>query len=76
LCPITRNEPDKGEVRISDIANFGEVLDAIYVIRCNLIHGEKSPDDERDTNLAQRAFRTLSKAFGVIVEKIDPIGWS
>jgi hypothetical protein len=72
MCPIRRNKEYRGkrEVRIIDVSSFGEVLEAIYTIRCNLFHGEKSPNDERDCALVELAFRILSRIFSVVVAKL------
>lgn len=37
---------------------WGEVLDATYLVRCNLIHGEKG-DDEDDFAIVHAAFNVL-----------------
>jgi hypothetical protein len=65
MCPIRVNKVGRGsrDVTISDIHNFGEVLEVIYTIRCNFFHGKKSPDDSRDRTLVELAFRILSEVF-------------
>jgi hypothetical protein len=77
LCPIYRNKPYNGsrEVRIANLVNFGEVLEAIYVIRCNFFHGEKSPDEPRDIKLTELAFSILSEVFSVKIAEISSSDW-
>ena len=77
LCPISRNRSYKGssEVRISNVNNFGEVLEAIYVIRCNFFHGSKSPDDARDLALTELALRILSKVFSARIDELSSSDW-
>jgi len=77
MCPIRRNRPYKNsnEVTIANINNFNEVLEAIYVIRCNFFHGEKSPDDRRDRTLTELAFRILSKVFAAKISQLSSSGW-
>ena len=46
---------------LSDISNFKEVIKFIYQVRCNLFHGGKNPNIERD--------KELVKYSGLILEK-------
>lgn len=64
LCPVTRGKHYRrsDSATISDVNNFPEVLEVIYVIRNNLFHGEKL-DDPRDRALVLHAFGILSKLF-------------
>lgn len=73
MCPILRNKPYRGsrDVTITAITNFGEVLEAIYTIRCNFFHGEKSPDDTRDRTLTELAFQILNKVFAPKIAELS-----
>jgi hypothetical protein len=42
---------------------WGNALPAIYRVRCNLFHGEKSVRDEQDQRIVGAAFRVLVYAF-------------
>jgi hypothetical protein len=77
MCPVERNREYKGsrEVNIADIKNFDEVLEAVYVIRCNFFHGQKSPENQRDRCLVELAFRILEKLFSPTVKKLSSSDW-
>jgi hypothetical protein len=64
-CPIDRNRSHKGSMiaMIVNLNDFSEVLEVIYVIRCNLFHGEKLSQDSRDKELVSLAFAVLRKVF-------------
>jgi len=47
-------------VRLRDPHDFSQLLDVVYVIRNNLFHGHKSPDDQRDEELVTVAYDILS----------------
>lgn len=76
MCPVRKirrrhNRVLGEEVRINDVANFGEVLETIYTIRNNFFHGDKSPNSTRDLELVELAFRILSKVFAEAVRLIS-----
>lgn len=64
-CPVGRNRPYRGQdtATITDVTNFSEVLEVVYVVRCNLLHGEKSFGDTRDRALVSGAFEILKRVF-------------
>lgn len=41
--------------RINSSECFTEVMECVYQVRCNLFHGDKSIDDERDNKLVKAA---------------------
>ena len=67
-CPVRRNRPYRGHdhASINQTNNFSEALEVIYVVRCNLFHGEKVFEDPRDRALVFNAFGVLSKLFGEV----------
>jgi hypothetical protein len=42
-----------------DLPTWPQLLRTIYLVRCNLFHGAKSPQNGRDRDLVRRADRTL-----------------
>lgn len=62
------NDSNKAK-EISNIENLGEVLEVIYQIRCNLFHGAKDLEDERDHDLVKLAYDILTELFKKIVEE-------
>ncbi len=66
-CPVRRSKRYRGSdyATINDVNNFSEVLELIYVIRCNLFHGQKLFEDPRDRELVRHAFGVLSRLFGM-----------
>jgi hypothetical protein len=77
LCPIHRHKPykDSTEVNIKSINDFDNVLEAIYQIRCNFLHGHAAFDDKRNQTLIELAFRILSKLFSGIVKELSSSDW-
>ena len=65
-CPVIDMRPRRKAKKksINDIKNFNEVIDVIYQIRCNLFHGQKGADEQRDLELVDLAFRVLTEIFG------------
>jgi hypothetical protein len=75
MCPIRKITRRKKqlvgeEVRINNVAEFGEVLEAIYTIRNNFFHGDKSPNNVRDLELVELAFQILSRVFAEAVRLV------
>lgn len=66
-CPIRKNRG--GEVNIRSLFALCEVIEAIYAIRCNLIHGEKDPNVPRDKTLVSLAYPILYRLFTCILKK-------
>ena len=62
------NDSNKAK-EIGNIENLGEVLEVIYQIRCNLFHGAKDLEDERDHDLVKLAYDILTELFKKIVEE-------
>jgi len=58
------------QINISNPEDFGQVLDTIYKIRCNLFHGQKSEINPHDRELVTLSFRILSDVFKPIIDNI------
>jgi hypothetical protein len=69
MCPIPRHRKWNGSdrVTIDDPRKWGEVLEVIYVIRCNLFHGRKSLQNIPDVQLVDLAYEILSKVFESVI---------
>jgi hypothetical protein len=67
LCPIYDSRGKKAPVNINNMTDFPNVCEAIYRIRCNLFHGGKTPDENRDTRLVRVAGSILGKWVGNLV---------
>lgn len=61
---------DKAKI-IADKFDFAQVLEVIYVIRCNFFHEKKSMNEPHDLEVVLLSYRIMSKLFAPIVEKID-----
>lgn len=70
-CPVYDMRPSHRTdyKTITNIHDFREILDVIYKIRCNLFHGQKSPDEKRDVRLATFAYGILDRLFEEILRK-------
>jgi hypothetical protein len=73
-CPIRSNRPGKPDVSISSVDDFQSIVDAIYRVRCNLFHGTKSADDNRDYKLVKVCSLILHKWIGnlLVTFRLDP----
>lgn len=67
--PIHRYIRDE-QVTLDSIKDLGQVLEFIYVMRCNLFHGH---EDLEDDYLISRCFIILSMIFTKIIEKDDQL---
>ncbi len=67
--PIHRYIRDE-QVTIRNTKDIGQVLEFIYVLRCNLFHGHEDLEDEY---LVSHCFVVLSKIFAKIMEKDDQL---
>jgi hypothetical protein len=63
--PVHRHIRDE-QVTINNIEDFGEVLEFIYVVRCNLFHGH---EDLEDDYCIKNSFTILNKIFSKVIEK-------
>lgn len=68
-CPIQKNRG--GKVNIRNLFELRQVIEAIYTIRCNLIHGEKDPNVLRDKTLVSLAYPILTVLFVCILKRED-----
>jgi hypothetical protein len=46
---------------VTDTKNCEEVVSCIYTIRCNFLHGDKEPNNERDRSLVQASYRIIAQ---------------
>jgi hypothetical protein len=62
LCPVYDMRPKPASpLLVHNPANPIEILDMIYRVRCNLIHGSKIAENPRDLELIELSFRILAK---------------
>jgi len=59
--PIKDMRPNsrKPPIQISDKSNLKQIIDIIYRIRCNLFHGGKEMNNQRDIELVKYSFYLL-----------------
>jgi len=50
----------RSNIEIRDNQDFQNIVEALYRIRCNLFHGRKDADDERDQKLVRACANILS----------------
>jgi hypothetical protein len=55
------------ETTLNAVERLAHLMSVVYQIRCNLLHGEKDPIEERDRELVQRSYFVLSAALGVLL---------
>jgi hypothetical protein len=58
---------NRNETSVSRLAAVGGVL---YQVRCNLIHGGKDPDNERDKMLVRESLTVLNVLVPAIEERL------
>lgn len=72
LCPIAATgRKARPDAVISAPDNFGDVVEAIYRVRCNLFHGGKNARDTRDAKLVTVCSCILEKWVGNM-QVLDP----
>ena len=55
-------------VIITDSSNFNEVINVLYLIRCNLFHGDKGETEARDVQVITAAVPILELVVKALVE--------
>lgn len=65
LTPVRDSRKPEVERSISDVHNMAEVLDVIYMIRCNYAHGNK-PDNDRNARLFEASSKVLKNWLEVL----------
>ncbi len=63
----TSTRPD---IQISNMNNWGDVLEAVYRVRCNLFHGKKSLGVPHDRELVELSFLVLGAIFGEVLKAL------
>jgi hypothetical protein len=63
--PIHRYIRDE-QVTINNLKDFSEVLEFIYVVRCNLFHGHENLDDDY---FVKNSFTILNKIFSKVIKR-------
>ncbi len=64
LCPIVSMRYPSKRADIQSPDDFPNIVEAIYLVRCNLFHGSKSPSDVRDQKLIKGCAKILEKWVG------------
>ncbi len=67
LSPIHDPRPRGKKIEIKDVNDFPNIVDAIYQIRCNLFHGRKEANVDRDRNLVQLSGEILFYWVGSLI---------
>jgi hypothetical protein len=67
LSPIRDPRPRGKKIEIKDVNDFPNIVDAIYQIRCNLFHGRKEANVDRDRNLVQLSGEILFYWVGSLI---------
>lgn len=67
LSPIPHSMPGKEPIAISSIEDFPGIVEAIYQVRCRLVHGHMSPRNTLDIKLVMICDRILEKWIGNLV---------
>ncbi len=67
IADMRSNPPEEGDAsEFTDINNFEQFIRIIYQVRCNLFHGNKSPDRDGDIEIVEAVF----KMFILFLEKV------
>ena len=56
--------------KVNDVNSFSDTIEAVYLIRNNLFHGHKSPDDEKDRKYVSLAHSIVSSLMKPVVEEL------
>lgn len=70
LSPIRRDEfypSQRTDICINGKDDTGNIIEAIYRIRCNLFHGRKDADDVRDQKLVEACGNIMTLWVGCLI---------
>jgi hypothetical protein len=67
LAPIEDPRGKRGDVEIRGVEDFGNIVEGLYRVRCNLFHGAKRANDVRDRKLVMASQRILEKWVGNVL---------
>lgn len=67
LAPIEDPRGRRADVEIEGVDDFGNIVEGIYRVRCNLFHGAKRATHTRDRKLVVASQRVLEKWVGNVV---------
>lgn len=67
MAPIDDSKLVRPSVKIRDVDDRGNIIRALYRIRCNLFHGGKEANNARDQKLVTLAQRILEKWIGNLI---------
>ena len=56
----------RADVEIAPADDFAGIIDGIYRVRCNLLHGTKRPGNTLDVKLVLACSRILEKWMGTL----------
>ncbi len=69
MRPVPK-EKKKDKKSSSNYKDFADILERIYLVRCNLFHGQKKVSDRNDELLVRLSYDILSKWFEPIVASL------
>lgn len=56
---------------VKNTNDWQSLIEYWYRIRCNLFHGEKSPEDQREAKLVKLAYESLNIFMGEIIDRME-----
>lgn len=66
-----KNLSRNSDIRLSDAEDWNNFVEAVYVIRNNLFHGYKTPDDKRDQRLVEIGYHLLKGFNSFLVKRVS-----
>lgn len=67
LKNTSRNNGEITEIKITNKEDWKNLIEFIYIIRNNLFHGEKSPEEFRDWNMVYYAYKLLKPLVEIMI---------
>ena len=64
---IRKNNEKIKELSIKDKDDLENLIEFIYIVRNNLFHGEKDPEEFRDFNMVYYAYRLLKPLVEIMI---------
>jgi hypothetical protein len=71
LGQATVEEKQNIKGAINSLDNWSNMIEFWYIIRNNLFHGAKSPENERDLFVMEYGYKTLSKLMNLFLEDVE-----
>lgn len=68
VCPVTNVGRPAEQISLTNFSDFSHTINLLYLIRCNLFHGDKGETEVRDLQVIEAATPVLSLIVKALVK--------